>query len=119
MKTAGEQAEALAEAFLRRQGFRILGRNMRSRFGEVDVVAEEKGTLCFVEVRARKEGAMVSALESITPHKQRRLALTAQSLLRRHPEWQHYPARFDVVTVVLNGWRSQCELIRNAFSLDD
>ena len=52
-------------ALLRRRGYRVLTRNHRCRGGEVDVVAREAGELVFVEVRARRHGAVVSAEESI------------------------------------------------------
>lgn len=59
-------------------------------------------TLVFVEVRARKGGAQVSAAESITPAKQRKLRETAERLLQSTPEWQDSACRFDVIAVQLD-----------------
>ena len=67
--------ENKAEAYLRHQQYLILEKNVFYRWGEIDLVAVdvEAGELVFVEVRARMEGAMVKAMETITHHKQLRL----------------------------------------------
>lgn len=102
----GLAAEHEAEQFLRRQGLRPIGRNLRAGRGEIDLLMQSGNTLVFVEVRARTAGAPISACETITARKQQILVRTAALLLQQHPEWQHCVCRFDVVAITL---RSQPE----------
>lgn len=69
----GRAAEQLVADHLTRQGFVVIGRNLRAGREEVDVLAWEGATLVVVEVRSRRAGAMVDALASVSPTKQRRL----------------------------------------------
>jgi putative endonuclease len=75
---SGWRAERLAESLLRRNGGRILARNVRCRGGEIDLIALHKGTILFVEVRLRQHREFGGAAASITPTKQRRLVLAAR-----------------------------------------
>ncbi len=97
----GHEAERQAETYLTSCGLRLLARNLRAGRGEIDLVMADGNTLVFVEVRARKIGAPVSATESITPTKQRKLRETAERLLQSTPEWQDRTCRFDVIAVQL------------------
>lgn len=74
----GEQAEALAAAYLARQGLGIIARNVRCRGGEIDLICLERGTVVFVEVRLRGGDRYGGAGASITARKQRRIVLAAQ-----------------------------------------
>lgn len=98
----GHEAERQAETYLTKRGLRLLARNLRAGRGEIDLVMADGKTLVFVEVRARKGGAQVSAAESITPAKQRKLRETAERLLQSTPEWQDSACRFDVIAVQLD-----------------
>lgn len=112
----GRAGEEAACRFLASQGYRILHRNLRFRAGELDVVAEEGGTLVFVEVKTRSGSSHGTAAEAVTPRKQAQLVRLACIYLARQGEER--PCRFDVVTVAPapeGGWR--CELIRNAFGM--
>ncbi|MFQ5472424.1 MAG: YraN family protein [Dehalococcoidia bacterium] len=75
----GDLGERLAERHLLAKGYRILERNFRIREGEIDLIAEVGGTLVFVEVRARRGARMGTAIESVTPAKQRRLVALAEA----------------------------------------
>jgi putative endonuclease len=75
----GRFGERLAVQHLLAKGYRIRERNYRTREGEIDIIAEGDGVLAFVEVRARRGDAMGSALESLTPAKQRRLVALAEA----------------------------------------
>lgn len=109
--TAGAEAEALAAAFLARQGLRILERNWRVRGGEIDLICEDRGSLVFVEVRLRRRSDFGGAGASITLAKQRRLILAARHYLAGRRE---QPCRFDAV--LLDGLdEANIEWIRNAF----
>lgn len=94
----GEGAERIAEDHLVRNGLTILERNYRSREGEIDLIAEDRGTIVFVEVRLREERSphrFGGAAASITPAKQRRIVMAAQHYLSTRRELP--PCRFDVV----------------------
>jgi putative endonuclease len=79
MNRRGVPAENLAAAFLEGQGLKILERNYRCRFGEIDLIASSGATLVFVEVRARRSSAFGGAAGSITAAKRRRLVAAALS----------------------------------------
>jgi len=82
---AGAQAEALAARFLEGHGLAIVARNVRSRLGEIDIVAREGGTLVFVEVRLRRRGDYGGAAGSITAAKLARVRAAAELYLARLP----------------------------------
>ena len=111
MNRRGDPAESLAAAFLERQGLKILERNYRCRFGEIDLVARSGGVLVFVEVRARKSEAFGDAAGSITAAKRRRLVDAARHFLARRRVER--ACRFDVVLV--RGSEQRVEWITDAF----
>ncbi|MBV8656429.1 MAG: YraN family protein [Burkholderiales bacterium] len=95
MKTKGDAAERVAEAYLVKQGLKVVARNWRCRHGELDLICRDGAALVFVEVRSRASSQFGGAADSITPHKQARLIAAAQlylSGLGRVP-----PCRFDAV----------------------
>lgn len=114
----GEQAEALAAAYLTRQGLRIIARNVRCRGGEIDLICLERGTVVFVEVRLRSGDRYGGAGASITAHKQRRIVLAAQWWLGG-AGMQHArrACRFDAVLLDRLDPRS-LNWIRGAFGAD-
>lgn len=115
----GSAAEAAAEAHLCRQGLHPIARNVRYRFGEIDLILREGKTLVFVEVRQRRDNAFGGAAASIDRRKCGRIAKAASAWLASQPSLAQAPCRFDVVA--LSGAQGITELvwIRNAFTLDD
>ena len=98
----GKIGEEKAAAFLERNGYTILERNFRNRFGEIDIVARDKGVICFIEVRTRRGSLKHSlAFESIGRLKQQRLSKLAVSFLKESHGWGKR-ARFDVISVSLS-----------------
>lgn len=98
-KESGDQGEALAARYLAGLGYRIAARQWRCRFGELDIVAQSPaGVLCFVEVKRRGSGSIGLPREAVTPAKQKRLRLAAQSYLAAQ-DLDDVPARFDVAEV--------------------
>lgn len=94
-RSDGARAEDRACAFLESRGLRIVARNVRSRFGEIDVVAREGDALVFVEVRLRRSRAYGGAAASITAAKRARMVAAAQTYLAT---LDHTPAcRIDAV----------------------
>lgn len=96
----GQWAERLAARWLVAHGWTLLTRNFRCRGGELDLVVQQADVVAFVEVRSRRRGAPASALESVTPRKQLRLARAASRWLQdRPPGPVPSSCRFDVITV--------------------
>lgn len=96
-RTLGQWGEEQAAEWLRRRGWRIVGRNFRCRMGEVDIVAADGRYLAFVEVKLRKDGRYGAACEAITLSKQRKLRTAAEYYLLCHPT--RLQPRFDVAEV--------------------
>jgi putative endonuclease len=94
----GIVGEELAARELTARGYAILERRYRTRYGEIDIVAEDGGTLVFVEVRARATGEFGRAAESVDDRKKRKVTAMAVDYLARH-HVTNRPCRFDVVTV--------------------
>ena len=110
MNPEGARAEDLCAALLRAAGLTLLERNWRCRLGEIDLIAEERGTLVFAEVRMRGPGRFGGAGESVTAAKRARLIAAARLYLTRRAE---APCRFDVF--LIDGAPPQVQWIRNAF----
>ncbi len=110
----GREAEAAAEAWLRRHGFEVLARNPATRRGEVDLVGREGETVCFVEVRSRSRLDYGTPAESVTRAKARRVVAAATDWAVRHGGLDR-AMRFDVVSVVAGPDGPVVEIVRDAF----
>ncbi len=97
-KESGKKAEQLVADFLREKGYIIAKMNYHSRFGEIDIIAENKKYVCFVEVKMRSENAIFTPAEAVDYRKQQKIILTAKNFLAKSniPELQ---PRFDVAEV--------------------
>lgn len=118
-KELGAIGEEAAVRLLRRRGYRIRERNVRCPMGELDVVAEDGGTLVFVEVKTRSTVEYGNPFESISPMKQRRLLRLAVYYLAAR-RLADRPCRFDAVAVTIapDGRVQRLELLVNAFEAD-
>ena len=116
-KRFGQEGESAAERYLRHKGYRIVARNLRSRVGELDLVAEDGQVLVFVEVKARRTDEFGGAIYAVHQRKQEKvIRLAAQYLARHHINDRL--CRFDVI--LLQGKDtvgSQIEHIQNAFEV--
>jgi len=117
-KVFGASGEDAAVWELTRRGYRILARNVRTRVGELDVVARDGDTLCFIEIKARHSLAFGLPQEAVTPRKQRHIIRAAQWYLKAH-RLTSAPARFDVVALLLgpDDRPTSVALIQNAFDV--
>ena len=114
-KMVGILGEELAACFLAKAGYRILLKNYRSRLGEIDLVAKDRETLVFIEVKTRRSLAAGDPSESVTAFKQRQIVKTAQCYLKSL-RLEDIPCRFDVVSILLNtGEDPMIEHIHDAF----
>ena len=114
----GALGESWARTYLERKGYRILEAGFRCTLGEVDLVAEERGELVFIEVKTRRDASFGYPEEQLPFSKKRRLGRLAQWYLK-HRERKERPARFDVVSILMTkeGKVIGADLIQNAFSL--
>ena len=110
-RAIGMKKEIRASEYLKNLGFEILATNFRNRYGEVDIIAREKETLCFVEVKYRSSLQCGYAAEAVDRRKQKRICRVARYYLMKQGADEWTPCRFDVVA--LDG--EQISLIRNAF----
>ncbi|MFT9076373.1 YraN family protein [Ethanoligenens sp.] len=114
----GALGERTAAAYLRRNGYAIVGANVRTRFGEIDIIASNKAYLAFVEVKTRAENARFLPREAVDIRKQARIVKTALLYLTAHPT--PLQPRFDVIEVIsgTDGDFSRCTIrhLPNAFS---
>jgi putative endonuclease len=109
----GARSEALAADYLASLGYRIVARNHRCRRGEIDIIAYDGDTLCFVEVRSRTPSRFGTPLETIGRQKMRRIVFAAQDYISRlGTPWP--PMRFDAVGIALSQ-PPRFELVRGAF----
>ena len=93
----GLSAESRAAAYLIAKGHRIVARRWRSPVGEIDIVARRRGTLIFVEVKARER--LDDAAEAVIVRQQRRIIAAAEVWLANNPDFGDVDIRFDVVLV--------------------
>jgi putative endonuclease len=112
----GRESEELAARHLKKNGYKILERNYRTELGEIDIIAKQKKTIVFVEVKARKTKRFGSPKEAITPKKQLKISMVALLYLKKTSQ-SNARARFDVVTVAGQYRRPEVEIIKNAFEL--
>ena len=112
----GKKSERLAAEFLKRTGYRILETNYRSKMGEIDIIAMEKHTIVFVEVKARKTSRFGSPKGAVTPAKQRKISMAALDYLKRSGQ-SGASARFDVVAIDTTSGKTDIEVVKNAFAL--
>lgn len=110
-KVTGNYGEDLAIGFLKKQGFKILGRNFRIRGGEIDIVAKDKNEIVFVEVKTRYSHEFGTPAEAVTPWKVRFLIRATQFYLLKK-NLTDKPYRIDVVTVDFSDGQ-KLELIKN------
>jgi putative endonuclease len=113
----GQVSEMRAEQFLVAKGYRILDRNVRTRLGELDLVADDQGVVVFVEVKGRSTEAFGGALLAVDYRKRMKLTkLATQYLAQRR--WSDKACRFDIVLVQgQSSIQGQIEHLQNAFDV--
>ncbi|MFH1888666.1 MAG: YraN family protein [Candidatus Omnitrophota bacterium] len=114
----GKRGEEAAARLLKRSGYRILLKNYRTKSGEIDIIADDKGTICFIEVKARKSERFGSPYEAIPLSKQKKISKTALTFLKERG-LLNKRARFDVISVVYDRNEPRLELIKDAFELSN
>lgn len=106
----GKSGEELAEKYLKKIGYEIIGKNFRTKYGEIDIIAKEKKTFVFVEVKTRKNTVYGAPQFAVTGYKQKHLALAALTFIKKKILNSDY--RFDIIAICSD----KIEHIKNAFA---
>ncbi len=114
----GKKGEDIAVAYLKSRGYQIIERNYRCPLGEIDVVARDRDTIVFVEVKSRKSQEFGDPQLAVVKGKQKKISRISLMYLK---EKHLYPcdARFDVVAIKMLPDGNTIDLIQNAFELAD
>jgi len=115
MNTLGKEGEDLAADFLKKKGFRIIEKNYRTVFGEIDIIARDHDVIVFVEVKTRAGNAFGHPFEAVNQkkiEKIRKVALCFMKSIKQEP-----PARFDVLSITRDGGKTCVEHIQDAFEV--
>jgi putative endonuclease len=110
---SGSKAEDMACEYLKVQGYKILQRNYKDRFCEIDIIACNKATLAFVEVKYRRRADFGGAVGAITADKFRRMHLSAEYWLSQNQQYSKLQPQLDVITVVGDIESPKIELLEN------
>jgi putative endonuclease len=113
----GQAAEKAATEFLKAKGYKILERNYKTRLGEIDIIAQDNGVICFVEVKARHSLNLGTPQEAVFAAKQRQISKAAVYYLKLNHLLER-AARFDVLTLLYKGSLPEISLIKDAFELN-
>lgn len=114
--SSGAWGETIAAKWLAEQGFKIKKRNFHTRFGEIDIIAENRDYLVFAEVKTRKNDSFGSAASFVTASKQKKILTCAKIWLASHPS--ELQPRFDVIEIYTadkNAEKAEINWIENAF----
>ena len=115
-KLLGRSGEDRAARHLAKQGYRVLERNYRTKQGEIDLIALDRDTVVFVEVKTRTTDAYGAPELAVDGRKQQRMAKAALAWLKQK-KLDQMACRFDVVAIRGDG-EPQVEVIRDAFEID-
>lgn len=114
----GAEGEAAARSAVRQRGYVILAERYRTRLGEIDLIARDRDTIVFIEVKTRRDVAYGGGAAAVTARKQRRLVRVAEMFLAQ-ARFTHVPCRFDVVAVDWPaGGQPRAEVYPGAFTAD-
>ena len=112
----GLEGEEKAARHLKKQGYKIIAKNFQTRFGEIDIIAENKEYIIFVEVKARGENSIAEPKEFVDLRKQRKIIRTAEIYLAENPTEKQ--PRFDVVEIKKENGKTNLNHIPNAFEVE-
>jgi putative endonuclease len=112
----GKESESITVLYLKKQGYKIIEQNYRTKLGEIDIIAKEKNTIVFIEVKSRKSGSYGNPKYAVTPKKMRKISMVALYFLKITNQ-SGAKARFDVVSISPGKGRPDIEIIKNAFDL--
>ena len=113
-KTIGDKGEEFTAKFLKKNNCKIIERNFNCKSGEIDIIAENREYILFVEVKTRQEGQMLEPRYSVDRKKQQKLLKTASYYLQSHKITKQ--PRFDIAEVIVNNeGKMSINYLENAF----
>jgi putative endonuclease len=112
----GKEGERIAEAYLKKKGYKIVERNYRCVLGELDLIVLDRRVLVFVEVKTRTGSGFGTPFEAVELRKQQKMIQAAQYFIAQKG-LQQRDSRFDVVGISWPGREPMVEHIENAFEL--
>jgi putative endonuclease len=116
----GRSSENEALNYLARQGYKILEANYKNKLGEIDIVAKDKNSLCFIEIKSRSSQIFGLPKEAVDRRKQQRICRLALTYLKERGLLGRSAVRFDVLSIGCNSQEPHSfELIKDAFSAED
>lgn len=115
-KLLGAYGEKIATTYLQqKKKYHILCRNYQTRTGEIDIIAQDKDILVFIEVKTRRSCTCGLPMEAVSLQKQRQITKTAICYLQAHEQWE-MSCRFDVIEIFpLLPLNQQIHHIQHAF----
>ena len=114
----GKSGEESAVGFLKKSGYKIVVKNYKTKLGEIDIIAHDKDTIAFIEVKTRRSDRFGLPQEAVLSAKQRQMAKAALVFLKEN-NLLDKKARFDVVSVMYSQGVPKLDLIKNAFELEE
>jgi len=114
----GKEGESMAANFLKGLGYKIVCLNYKTKLGEIDIIARDKDTVCFIEVKTRQSDRFGLPQEAVSWRKQLQVSKTAVIYLKEN-NLLDKKARFDVVSALNSDKGLEFSLIRNAFELSE
>lgn len=110
----GKEGEIIAAAFLKKNGYRIIGKNFRCAIGEIDIIAQEKDELVFIEVKTRTSRELGFPEQAVGIKKQKKMSQLALWYLQKK-NIKDTASRFDVLAITILPAGNEIKLIKNAF----
>jgi putative endonuclease len=115
MNNLGRAGEELAGEFLSKKGYKVLEKNYRTYFGEIDLIARDRDVIVFIEVKTRSDESFGRPFEAVHPRKREKMRKSALWFLKRFRE--EVPARFDVLSISVEDGNPRIEHIEDAFEV--
>jgi putative endonuclease len=115
MNTLGKDGENIAAAFLKKKGFSIIEKNYRTAFGEIDIIAQDRDVIVFVEVKTRSDITFGHPFEAVNPKKREKIRKVALCFMKSRKK--ESPARFDVMSITKDRGETRIEHIQDAFEV--
>lgn len=100
-KDIGSYTENIAATYLLSNGYSILDRNYRNKFGEVDIICQKDNLIIFVEIKSRYTNSFGNPLESVSCHKQKKIILLSKFYIL-YKKLSDFNIRYDVIEIYLN-----------------
>ena len=112
-KELGNQGEDFASSFLAEKGYKIVSRNWKLGANEIDIIAENKEFIVFIEVKTRSENFLEHPYTAVTSSKQKTIIRLADNYIRKYNIDKE--SRFDIIALIKNNDKFEIEHIENAF----